>query len=127
MMTNLNCEHTSQQQLVTRARYVVTETYGGTSQVADLFQQESLNDYTLMADGELENMSSNRIYSSQGQPLREGALVSKLQKVAQFEPIRYQNNIDLAQSLNTYLNSHGMQHLAMPPQTSALGRSDNLD
>lgn len=127
MMTNLNCEHTDQRQLVTRARYVVTETYGATAQVADLFQQESLNDYTLMGDGELENMSSNRIYSSQGQPLREGALVSKLQKVGQFEPVRYQNSIDLAQSLNTYLNTHGLQHLAVSPQTSSLPQENYLD
>lgn len=127
MMTNMNCEHSSQQQLVTRARYVVTETYGGTAQVADMFQQESLNDYTLMGDGELENMSSNRIYSSQGQPLREGALVSKLQKVGPFQPVPYQNNIDLAQSLNTYLNSHGLQHLANTPQTSSLPQPNDLD
>lgn len=128
LMTNLSCEHTSPQQLVTRARYVVTETYGGTAQVADTFQQESLNDYTLMSDGELENTSSNRIFSAQGQPLREGALLSKLVKVGQFQPVPYQNNIDLAQSLNTYLNSHGLQHLAVPPaQTSSIPQQNNID
>jgi hypothetical protein len=113
MMTSLSCEHTSPQQLVTRAKYVVTESYNGSAQVADMFQQESLNDYTMMADGELENMSSNRIFSAQGQPLREGALVSRLQKISPFAPVRVQNNIDLAQSLNTYLSTHGLQHLVV--------------
>lgn len=118
MMTSLKCERTDPHQLVTRARYIVTETYNGTAAVTDMFQQESLNDYTLQPDGELENISSNRIYTSQGQPLREGALVTKMQKVGNFTPTQFQNNIDLVQSLNDYLNSHGLQHLAPQPQTS---------
>ncbi len=118
MMTTLKCERTTPQQLVTRARYIVTETYNGSSQVADMFQQESLNDYTMLPDGELENISSNRIYSSQGQPMREGQLVTKLQKIGNFAPQEFQNNINLQQSLITYLNSHGLQDLAPAPQTS---------
>lgn len=124
MMTSLKCEKTEPQQLVTRARYIVTETYGGTSAVADMFQQESLNDYTMQPDGQMENMSSNRIYTAQGQPLREGALVTKLQKIGNFAPQSVQNNIDLAQSLNTYLNSHGLQHLAPQPQQTSYVQSN---
>ncbi len=123
LMTSLKCERTDPQQLVTRARYIVTETYNGTSAVADMFQQESLNDYTIQPDGQMENMSSNRIYTSQGQPLREGALVTKLQRVGNFTPQPVQNNIDLARSLNIYLNSHGLQHLAPQPQTSSIQKS----
>ncbi|MDZ4835942.1 MAG: hypothetical protein SGJ27_19355 [Candidatus Melainabacteria bacterium] len=118
LMTELKCERTSERELVTRARYIVSETYNGSSSVADMFQQESLNDYTMLSDGELDNNSSNRIFSSAGQPLREGALVSKMQKVGAFAPQQYQNNIDLVQSLNTYLNTHGLQNLVPQPQTS---------
>jgi len=116
MMNSMQCEHSTPQQLVTRARYLVTETYNGSSMVADMFQQESLNDYTQTGPNEMENMSSNRIYSSQGQPLREGSLVTRLQKIGQFKPTQYQNNIDLAKSLNDYLISHGMENLAVQAQ-----------
>lgn len=116
MMTQLKCERSTPKELVTRARYIVTESWSGTTQIADVFQQESLNDYTMLPDGQLENISSNRIFSSQGQPLREGGLVSRLQKYAEFTPQRYQNNIDLVQSLNSYLESHGMQSLMVSNQ-----------
>ncbi|MBX9670808.1 MAG: hypothetical protein K2X93_24620 [Candidatus Obscuribacterales bacterium] len=116
IMVNLKCERSTPQELVTRARYLVTETWNGTTQVADVFQQESLNDYTMLQDGQLENISSNRIFSSRGQPLHEGGLVTRLQKYGPFAPQRYQNNIDLVQSLNSYLESHGMQSLMVSIQ-----------
>lgn len=112
MMVALKCEHSSPKQIVTRARYMVTETYNGSGPIIDMFQQESLNDYTLLPDGEMENISSNRIYSAQGLPLREGGLVSRLRRMGPFTPVPTQSNIDLRKSLNDYLRLHGMANLA---------------
>ena len=115
LMVGMRCENSNPQQLLTRSRYVVSEVYGGTNQLADMFQQEALNQYQQLADGQLENLSSNRIYSYQGQPLRQGELVSKFQKIGAFVPQKFQNNINLVDSLNQYLRSRGLDNLVTEP------------
>jgi hypothetical protein len=88
---------------------IVTEVLD--SQIVAGFQHDSLNDYTLLPSGELENRSSNRDYTSEGQPLREGMLVSRFTKVGEFEPIESINGIDMLVSLNAYFRRHNLGQL----------------
>ena len=103
--------------LCTRTHYVITETYGGSGQVADMFQQESLNRYTILPTGELQNLSSNRVFSYSGQPVRDGTLQSKFRKVGAFQPTAELSGIDLASALDRYLLAQGRADLA--PQRPA--------
>jgi len=75
------CEQYTPSDLSTRTHYVITETYGNTGQVADQFQQESLNHYTLVNEGEMQNTSSNRVFTYNGQPLRDGTIQSKFVRI----------------------------------------------
>lgn len=97
------CPRSDAKELVTRARYVVTETYGRSSEVADMFQQESLNQYTLIAPNRFENNSSNRVFSTAGKPERDGKLRSEFTKVAAFRPTAVMNGIDLASAFQRFL------------------------
>lgn len=101
------CEQYTPSNLSTRTHYVITETYGGTGQVADMFQQESINHYSLLNDGEMQNMSSNRVFTYNGKPVRDGTLQSKFNRIGPFEPLAQMNGVDLAQSLNQFLSSRG--------------------
>jgi hypothetical protein len=96
-------------QLVGRVHSLVTERLG--AQIVDAFQQESLNDYILLPSGEIENHSSNRDFTNEGQPIREGMLVSRYTKVGPFVPVSTLNGVDLLKSLNEYLRAHNMSHL----------------
>lgn len=111
----MKCEHTEAKQMVTRTRYIVTEYYGESGQVANEFQQESLNTYTLLKDGEMENTSSNRIYDLAGRPSRSGTLVSKFTRTGPFVKVAGTNGIDYARSLNEYLSEHGLSRLTTQP------------
>jgi hypothetical protein len=107
----MKCESATPQQVVTRSHYIVTETEH--NRVQDAFQQESLNDYTFLRDGELENTSSNRVFDYQGgRPIRGGNLLSNFTRTAAFAPTARQNNIDLAASLDDFLKSHSLSQLA---------------
>lgn len=105
------CEQYTPRDLSTRTHYVITETYGN-GQVADQFQQESLNHYTLLNEGEMQNTSSNRVFTYNGQPVRDGTLQSKFVRIGPFAPLNQMNGVDLVQSLNQYLISKGMGQLA---------------
>lgn len=105
------CEQSTPVNLSTRTHYVITETYP-TGQVADMFQQESLNHYFLVSAGEMENRSSNRVFTSSGQPVRDGTLESKFTRVGPFTPVPQMNGIDLQQALNQFLLSKGRADLA---------------
>lgn len=106
-----SCEKSDPSVLCTRTRYVITETYGGSGQIADMFQQESLNRYSILPTGELQNLSSNRVFTYSGQPVRDGTLQSKFRKVAAFEPMAELSGVDLASSLNRYLIALGHTEL----------------
>lgn len=93
--------------LVTRTHYVVSESYGRGGPVADIFQQEALNHYQLFAEGQLQNNSTNRVFAYQGQPLRDGALETRFNRVGPFIPTASLSGIDLVQSLDDYLRSIG--------------------
>lgn len=103
------CERSTPADLVTRTHYVVTESQEWSGQPIDTFQQESINHYALNADRELINTSSNRVFSYSGQPERDGELVSKFRKIAEFTPTALMGGIDLKASLSDYLRSIGRQ------------------
>jgi hypothetical protein len=98
-------EATNPQSLVTRTHYLVSERYGATGPVADIFQQEALNHYQLIAEGQLQNSSTNRVFAYQGQPIRDGALLTRFSRVGPFSPVPTLSGVDLVQSLNDYLRS----------------------
>lgn len=105
------CEQSTPVNLSTRTHYVITETYP-TGQIADMFQQESLNHYFLIGSGEMENRSSNRVFTYAGQPVRDGTLESKFTRIGPFVPLAQMNGIDLQQALNQFLLSKGRADLA---------------
>lgn len=111
LTVNQRCESSTPQQLITRTHYVVSESNPWNKQVFDTFQQESLNHYALEKQNQLLNSSSNRVFSYQGVPVRDGHLVSEFQKIGQFTPTANLNGIDLRASLNDYLATHSMGHL----------------
>lgn len=102
-------ESSSSDHLVTRAHFIVTESLG--TQLVDAFQQETLNDLFLLPSGELENHGSTRDFTNEGQPIRQGMLISRFTKVGPFEPVETQDGVDLLKSLNEYLRTHNMAQL----------------
>lgn len=108
---NQACESSSPAQLLTRTHYVVSESSAWNHQPLDTFQQESLNHYALSAQQQLINSSSNRVFTYQGEPVREGHLVSQFVRVAPFKAVASMNGIDLRASLNEYLQSHPQGNL----------------
>lgn len=105
------CEQSTPVNLATRTHYVITETFP-TGQVADMFQQESLNQYFLVSAGEMENRSSNRVFTYSGQPVRDGTVESKFTRIGPFTPVPQMNGVDLQQALNQFLLSKGRADLA---------------
>lgn len=105
------CESSTPAQLMTRTHYVVSESSAWNNQPIDTFQQESLNHYALSAQKQLINSSSNRVFTYQGQPVREGHLVSQFVRVAPFKSVASMNGIDLRVSLYEYLQSHSPGNL----------------
>jgi hypothetical protein len=104
-------EASSPNALVTRTHYVVSETYGRGGPVADIFQQEALNRYLVIAQGELQNNSTNRVFAYQGQPVRDGSLLTRFSRVGPFAPTPSLGGIDLIESLDDYLRSIGRPDL----------------
>ncbi len=105
------CEKTDESALVTRTQYVVSESNFVTGQALDMFQQESLNHYILTPQKDVVNVSTNRVFNYQGVPLRDGQLKSEYNRIAEFSPVPVLNGIDLKQSLNDFLDAHGMADL----------------
>ncbi|MBC8000784.1 MAG: hypothetical protein IAF58_22745 [Leptolyngbya sp.] len=106
------CEQSTPQQLMTRTHYLVSESTPWNHQIVDTYQQESLNHFALLSNGTMNNSSSNRVFTYQGAPVRDGYLESNYAKIAQFSPVVTMNGIDLRASLNDFLRSHGMANLA---------------
>jgi|GEM_PF-549712 len=106
------CEGMSGNTIVTRTHYLVSESYGAGGPVADIFQQEALNHYQVVSAAELQNNSTNRVFSYHGQPVRDGVLLSRFSRVGAYSPTSSMHGIDLVQSLNTYLQSINRQDLA---------------
>ncbi len=105
------CLNSTPQQLMTRTHYIVSESNPWSHQTFDTFQQESLNHYAMGAQNQLMNTSSNRVFSYEGVPIREGTLMSQFAKIGQFTPVATLNGVDLRKSLNDYLQSHALGHL----------------
>ncbi len=60
----------------------------------------------------LMNTSSNRVFSYEGVPIREGTLRRQFAKNRASSPqLRTLNGVDLRKSLNDYLQSHALGHL----------------
>jgi hypothetical protein len=114
VIVSLKAEMISSDQLVSRVHSIVSESVG--SQVVDVYQQESLNDFVLLPSGQLENHSSDRNFTYEGRPIREGALVSLFTKIRPFEPVATHNGVDLLKSLNEYLIAHNMSQLVRTSQ-----------
>lgn len=105
------CEGSSPQLLLTRTHYIVSESNPWNNQPVDTFQQESINQYEMSGQNEILNSSSNRVFTYQGVPVREGHLVSKFNKIRGFTPVATLNGVDLRASLNDYLKSHSQSNL----------------
>jgi hypothetical protein len=111
LIVNLKVLEATPQNLATRTHYVVRESVG--QQLTDIFQQESLTHYEPAGGmNRMDAISSNRVFTYQGQPKRDGAMVSHYERSANFEPIQTRQGVDLARSLNEYLRSHNMAWLA---------------
>lgn len=106
LTTSLISESVNAQRLVTRSHYLVTESTRG--HVMQSFQQESVNMYTLGSDGVLTDTSSNRVFTNDGQPVRDGRLSSRFTKVAEFRPRPDERGLNMAESFKQYLIEHGM-------------------
>lgn len=100
-----NCERTTVTDLLTRTHYIVTESSAWNSQPLDTFQQESLNHYAMTTPTELVNTSSNRVFTYEGQPVRDGQLQSKFRKIGNFTATESMGGINLRDSLRDYLQS----------------------
>lgn len=105
------CESTNAKELMTRTHYVVSESNPWNNQPIDTFQQESLNHYALGGQNQMVNSSSNRVFTYQGVPVREGQLVSQFARIRDFSPLTSLNGVDLKASLTDYLQSHSLGHL----------------
>ncbi len=105
------CVGSSPQELMTRTHYVVSESNPWSHQQFDTFQQESFNHYALAAQSQIVNTSSNRVFTYEGVPVREGTLVSQFAKIGQFMSVASLNGVDLRASLNDYLQTHGLGRL----------------
>lgn len=115
LIYNLKVIEATPENLATRTHYIVKESVGG--QVTDIFQQESLTHYALVGGpNRMDALSSNRVFTYQGQPKRDGAMVSHYERTANFQPIAYKQGVDLAASLNQYLRTHNMEGLAKQVQ-----------
>lgn len=112
------CESYSPTGLITRTHYIITESYG--NQVAEEFQQESLNHYSALATGELLNRSSNRVFSYQGQATQDGNLESRFHKIADFRPVATLDGVDLNATFASFLQAIGRPDLipGAPPVSS---------
>jgi len=111
------CELTTPEQVVTRTHYVVTKALEANNEVVEKYQQESLNDYTMTAQGGMENRSSNKLYHMNGQAYRMGLLESQFSKIAEFAPTAFDRGIDMRKSLVDYLHSQHLDNL-VPEATS---------
>jgi hypothetical protein len=105
------CEGSSPQKLMTRTHYIVSESNPWSNQPLDTFQQESINQYEMSGQNEILNSSSNRVFTYQGAPVREGHLISKFNKIRGFTPVATLNGVDLRTSLNDYLKGHSLGYL----------------
>lgn len=105
------CEKSNPQMLMTRTQYVVSESNFYTGRPVEMFQQESLNHYALSNPTLFINNSTNRVFTYEGSPVRDGHLQSQYTKLGGFNPVATINGVDLKSSLNDYLESHGMANL----------------
>ncbi len=111
IIVNLKILEATPEKLATRTHYIVKETTG--REMADIFQQESLAHYALVgSNNRMDAISSNRVFSYQGVPQKDGKLLSQYTRTSEFEPLSTKQGIDLASSLNEYLKSHNMAGLA---------------
>lgn len=108
-----SCEKTSPAALVTRTQYVVSESNFWNGPPVEMFQQESLNHYVPAANNpnQFMNISTNRVFTYQGTPVRDGHLQSQYSKLGDYKPVPIINGIDLKASLNDYLESHQLADL----------------
>ncbi|HEY9677768.1 MAG TPA: hypothetical protein V6C76_07150 [Drouetiella sp.] len=114
MIVNLRVIEATPANLATRTHYVVRETLG--RELADIFQQEALTHYQLAGSPyKMDAISSNRVFSYQGRPKRDGKMVSHYTKDNEFQTIPSKDGIDLAASLNDYLRRNNMAALAKGP------------
>jgi len=96
--------------VVGRSRYLISEASDPT-RLRFLYQEESLNEYSPINENEIQNYSSDRMYDYEGRPVRQGLLVSRFKRVAQFSPTEVENGFLLMQSFKAYLTSQGLENL----------------
>ena len=94
---------------ISRSRYLIAQSSNPNSNY--LMQEESLNQYQPVNEEEIDNYSSNRIYSYDGRPMRQGLLVSRFKRDKFFTPITQENGIELMPAFKKFLMNNGMQNL----------------
>ncbi|GEM_PF-843582 len=107
----MKCEVSNQNEVVTRTTYHITQTRPGSNQAVNQFLQESINHFTPLPNGSVQNQSSNRDFDMSGSPTQQGTLISTFQKIGPFVPQTSMNGMDLVPSLNQYLGANGMPDL----------------
>lgn len=108
------CEETSDARLMTRTHYIVTELHEQQKVVTKVFQQEALNCYLQAGTDQMDDHSSNRIFTLQGRPTSSALLVSHFVRSEPYCPTQVINGVNMVQSLNSYLRTHGMDDLMVP-------------
>jgi len=109
-------EKSTAEYVIARTRFLVSEVSPNGREVLQQYQQEALNHYLPLSDGQLENHSYNRVFDRSGRPQRDGELVSKWRRSAPFVDMAERHGINLEQSLNDYLRLHGLAHLMTRPE-----------
>jgi hypothetical protein len=117
VLLSQSAEVNSEEQFVTRTRYVVTMRYEGTGEVAEKYQQETLADLTPDDANHFTAKSSNKMFYMSGQAYRMGMLSSTFTRVGEFAPRKVERNIDLRRALADYLHAHNMDQLIPTPET----------
>lgn len=106
IIVSLQAQEIAANELISRIHSIIVESQG--TVVTKVFQQEALNHY-YVSERQIVNRSSNRDFTYEGAPLRDGMLVSKFDKIAPFQPVPTLQGVDLARALDEYLKSKGLQ------------------
>lgn len=112
-IVSLKARLNSATELISRTHSIITE--GPAQAPTKVFQQESLNHY-FVNNNEIVNRSSNRDFTYEGRPVRDGMLESKFVRVAAFQPTPTLAGVDLASSLANYLSTIEPQNNTTPTE-----------
>jgi hypothetical protein len=115
--TEIAVQASAPEYLIDRVLYIVSEFDRQGTSIAS-FQQETLNKY-VSAEGMLVNESSDRVFTYEGQPIKQGTLLSKFKKDADFTPTRELSGINLEESFAQFMRqSQNVNSNELQPSTN---------